>query len=114
MDKMIAVCGTVCSECPGFLATQKDDDAKRKSIAEEWSKQYNATIKPEDINCDGCMSRGKRLFNYCNVCEIRKCGIGKHVENCAHCSEYPCGKLTEFFAFAPEAKTMLEEIRGNL
>ena len=66
MDKMIAICGTVCSECPALLATQKDDDAERKRIAEAWSKQYNADIKPEDINCDGCMSGGKRLFFYGN------------------------------------------------
>ena len=114
MNKMIAVCGAICSGCPALLATQKDDDAKRKEIAELWSKQYNADIKPEDINCDGCMSQGKRVFNYCNVCEIRKCGKERHVENCAHCNEYACEKLTEFFAMAPEAKTTLEEIRKNL
>lgn len=34
MDKMIAFCGIVCSECPAFVATQKDDDAKRKEVAE--------------------------------------------------------------------------------
>ena len=114
MSKMIAVCGTVCSECPCFLATQKDDDAKRKETAETWSKMYNADIKPEDINCDGCMSDGTRIFNYCNICEIRKCAKEKSVENCAYCNEYACEKLTEFFNMAPEAKTALEEIRKSL
>ena len=114
MNKIIAICGIVCSECPGFLATQKDDDAKRKEVAESWSKQYNATIKPEDINCDGCTSGGRRLFSYCNICELRKCGKEKHVENCAHCDEYACDKLTEFFAMAPQARTSLEEIRKSL
>lgn len=114
MDKMIAVCGIVCSECPALLATQKDDDAERKTVAESWSKMFNADIKPEDINCDGCTSGGKSLFNYCNVCEIRKCGKEKQVENCAYCNEYACDKLTEFFTMAPEAKTTLEEIRKSL
>lgn len=114
MNKMVAVCGTICSGCPALLATQKDDDAKRKEIAELWSKQYNADIKPEDINCDGCMSQGKRVFNYCNVCEIRKCGKERHVKNCAHCNEYACEKLIGFFTVAPEAKTTLDKIRKSL
>ena len=32
MDKMIAYCGIVCTECPAFEATQKNDDAKRKKV----------------------------------------------------------------------------------
>lgn len=114
MDKMIAFCGIVCSECPAFVATQKDDDAKRKEVAELWSKQFNVDIKPEAINCDGCMAEGKRIFSYCNVCKIRQCGTEKHVDNCACCEEYACEKLTKFFTMVPEAKTTLEEIRKNL
>ena len=114
MSEMIAFCGINCGECPAFLATQKDDDAKRKETAEAWSKQFNATIKPEDINCDGCIPENKRIFSYCNICEIRKCGREKHVENCAHCSEYICQKLAEFFNMAPEARSTLEAIRKNL
>jgi RecJ-like exonuclease len=113
MDKMIAYCGIVCSECPAYLATQKDDDAERKKVAELWSKQYNFAIKPEDVNCDGCTSKGKRLVNYCNVCEIRKCGKGKRIENCAYCDDYACDKLTKFWANAPHAKASLEKIRKN-
>ena len=113
MDKMIAYCGIVCTECPAFEATQKDDDAKRKNVAEAWSKQYKMSIKPEDINCDGCKSQGKRIIGYCNICEIRKCGKQKQVENCAYCEEYACEKLTKFFAMAPHAKTSLEKIKKS-
>jgi hypothetical protein len=112
MDKMIAYCGIVCTECPAFIATQQNDDAKRKQVAEMWSKQYKMPVKPEDINCDGCISGGKRLLNYCAICEIRKCGQGKGVINCAYCHDYGCEKLTKFFAIAPsEAKASLEKIR---
>jgi RecJ-like exonuclease len=112
MDKMIAYCGIVCTECPAFIATQQNDDAKRKQVAETWSKQYKMTVKAEDINCDGCTSGGKRLLNYCSICEIRKCGQGKGVKNCAYCDEYACEKLTRFLAIAPpETKASLEEIR---
>ena len=113
MDRMIAYCGIVCTECPGFEATQKNDDAKRKETAEAWSKQFNMPIKPEDINCDGCKSEGKRLFGYCNICEIRKCGKEKPVDNCAYCDEYACEKLTKFFVMAPHVKATLEEIRKS-
>ncbi|KUK85723.1 MAG: Uncharacterized protein XE03_1923 [candidate division TA06 bacterium 34_109] len=30
MDKMIAFCGLICTECPAFIATQKNDDIERK------------------------------------------------------------------------------------
>ncbi len=52
MDEMIAFCGSLCYECPAFLATKNDDDEKRVETARVWSKQYNADIKPEDMNCD--------------------------------------------------------------
>jgi len=113
MEKIIAFCGTVCSECPAFIATKNNDEHKRRETARSWSKLYNADIKPEDINCEGCISEGKR-FNYCNVCEIRKCGQDKDVKNCAYCSEYICEKLDRFFKIAPEGKIILDEIkRGN-
>jgi hypothetical protein len=114
MDKMVAYCGLTCTDCPAFIATHKDDDDERKKVAEEWSKDYNATLKPEDINCDGCVTDSENLFSHTKVCEIRKCGKDKKVENCAHCDEYACDRLTEFFKMAPEAKTNLEEIRKNL
>jgi hypothetical protein len=113
MDKMIAYCGIVCTECPAFIATQQNDDAKRKKVAEMWFKQYKMNVKPEDINCDGCKSEGKRLIGYCNICEIRKCGQAKGVENCAYCDEYACDRLTKFHAMAPHAKESLEKIRKS-
>ena len=114
MEKMIGFCGIVCTECPGFLATQKDDDEERRKVAELWSKQYNADIKPEDVNCDGCLSESGRLIGHCKVCEVRKCGQDKSLKNCAYCDEYACEKLNKFFEMAPDAKTNLEAIRNNL
>ena len=114
MDKMIGICGMTCTECPAYLATQKDDDKERARVAEMWSKEFNENLKPEDINCSGCLSEEKPLFGYSAVCEIRKCGRGRGVENCAYCDDYACEKLNKFFETAPDAKNALEEIRKSL
>ncbi len=114
MDKIIAYCGLTCSSCPAFLATQENNDKKRKEVAKMWSEMFKSDIKPEDINCDGCLSEGERIFNHCKVCEIRKCGRKREVKNCAHCEDYTCEKLGKFFEMAPEAKASLEEIRKSL
>ena len=113
-EKMIAYCGITCTECPAYIATQKNDDAMRADTAKKWSEMFNANLKPEDINCDGCISNSERLFSHCSVCEIRKCGKEKEVKNCAYCDEYSCAKLTEFLNMVPEAKATLEEIRKDI
>ena len=111
MKEMVAYCGLVCSECVTYQATKKNDNKARAKIAEEWSRQYQHTFKPEDINCDGCLPVGKRQIGYCRVCEIRKCGSDRKVLNCGYCVEYPCDKLNNFHAKATQAKTKLESIR---
>lgn len=111
---MIAYCGLNCSQCPALLAAQQDDDEKRKVVAEAWSKEFNAAIKPEDINCDGCMTENGRLFSHCHVCKIRKCCQGKDLKNCAYCEEYACKDLSFIINAVPEAKAALEAIRKNL
>lgn len=114
MEKMIAICGINCAECPAFLATCENDDQRRKAVAEMWSKEYQSEFKAEDINCDGCHSLTGRLFSQCKVCEIRKCGQEKDLKNCAFCNEYPCPKLSPFFLMVPQGKATLDEIRKDL
>jgi len=114
MDTMISYCGLQCHKCPAFLATKKDDDNERKKVAEEWSKHYKSDIKPEHINCLGCTSGEDPIFQYCRVCEIRKCAREKGLENCAYCDDYACEKLNDFFKMVPEAMVTLENIRLNL
>ncbi|MBN2379956.1 DUF3795 domain-containing protein [candidate division WOR-3 bacterium] len=113
MNKIIAFCGLECSACPGYIATKNDDDEARAKIAVEWSKAYNADIKPEYVNCDGCTMEGRHI-GYCDECGVRKCASARDVENCAHCENYPCEVLEAFLKMAPRAKANLEEIRKNL
>jgi len=114
MEKMIGYCGIICSACPVLIATQKNDDAERKRVAEIFTNQYGKEYKPEDINCEGCTSDSSRIFSYCNVCEIRKCGREKYVKNCAYCPEYPCEKLSQLFSKYSKAEEILDEIRRGL
>jgi hypothetical protein len=111
MEKMIAMCGINCAECPAFLATRENNVQKRKEVAEQWSKEYQAEFKAEDINCDGCSFGKERLFSHCQVCEIRRCGREKQLKNCATCNEYPCPKLSQFFLMVPQGKAVLDEIK---
>ena len=104
------IISSVKSTIPNRLFNYKE----RRKVAELWSKQYNADIKPEDVNCDGCLSESGRLIGHCKVCEIRKCGRDKNIINCAYCNEYACEKLNQFFKMAPDAKTTLEDIKDNL
>ncbi|GAK50523.1 hypothetical protein U14_01754 [Candidatus Moduliflexus flocculans] len=111
MEQMIAICGLECQNCGAFLATQQNSEQKRIEVAKEWSQMFHADIKPESINCDGCLATSGRLFQHCMVCELRACGMAKGVENCAQCAEYACEKLGKFFQMAPEARGVLDRVR---
>ncbi len=113
MNQMTAFCGLICSDCGAFIATRNNDDEKKAEVAKLWSGQYHVDLKPSDINCDGCTSDGDRLIGHCHVCEIRKCGKQKGVQNCAYCDDYKCEKLDGFFKMVPDAKKHLDEIRSK-
>ncbi|MFA5015587.1 MAG: DUF3795 domain-containing protein [Actinomycetota bacterium] len=109
-NNLIACCGLDCSTCGAYIATKANDDSKRAEVAGQWSAMYNAEIKPEDINCNGCLSKEQK-FSHCNVCEIRKCCMEKELENCAGCEMYACDKLEDFFKMVPDCRTALDKLR---
>ena len=115
MKSNIAYCGLACGSCPIHLATLETDLSHqaemRVMIAEELSRIYGTTAKPEIItDCDGCKINNGRMFTGCADCEIRKCAIPKNIINCAYCDEYPCDKLMKHYAIDPAAKDRLDEI----
>jgi hypothetical protein len=114
MEKMIAYCGLVCTDCPAYIATQENDQEALQKVAEQWSKEFNATLTAEDVLCDGCLTAEGQHIGHWSECKVRACAAEKKVRNCAHCSDYVCEELENFFSFAPEAKSILEGIRKNL
>jgi hypothetical protein len=110
-ERMVAFCGLVCNECPAFIAKRTDDDELRRKAVKEWSSD-DFPLTKEDINCDGCIN-GEELFKYCTMCEVRKCGLERGVNNCAYCDEYPCKNLEGLWEFLQdtEAKEVLDKIR---
>jgi len=118
MEKLIAQCGLDCNVCEAFIATKKNDMAKKAEIAKKWSKAFNIKITAEDVNCVGCRIEGLHI-GYCSQCEVRKCGISSKTEICAFCNEYPaCSTLETFFKMIPgsgadKIKKTLDEIKKN-
>lgn len=103
-DKMLAMCGLECCGCEAYGATEKDDDKLRKEVAKKWSREFGVEIKPEEIQCKGCVSEEGPWFKQCHVCEIRKCGKEKSVSNCSECELYACETITKFHKEVPDAK----------
>ena len=115
MDKMIAYCGLVCSDCPAYVATKANDRAALERVAAQWRQEFGAPgITVESVICDGCVAEGRKCA-HCSECEIRACGMARGVANCGHCDEYAsCDKLAGFFAMVPDAKTVLDGVRAGL
>jgi hypothetical protein len=115
MDRIIAYCGLICTDCPGYVATQANDRDALERVAAQWREEFDApNITVESVICDGCLGTQGRKGSHCFECEIRACGLEHAVVNCAHCADYACEKLEEFFGFVPEARTTLDGIRDGL
>lgn len=115
MDKIIAYCGLVCSDCPAYIATQSDDRAALEQVAARWREEFNAPdMTVEYVICDGCLTDEGHKCGHCAECDIRACGVARGVVNCAHCADYGCEKLEGFFGFVPDARAVLDGIRGSL
>jgi hypothetical protein len=115
MQEMIAYCGLVCTGCPAFVATQNHSDEERKRVVEKWSSDQ-FPLETKDINCDGCLSVGNRIFKFCTDCEVRTCGSAREVKNCAYCNDFVCSKLEKLWEMisGDEARQRLEEIKKTL
>ncbi|MGQ9801442.1 MAG: DUF3795 domain-containing protein [Candidatus Saccharicenans sp.] len=115
MAKILAFCGLDCGDCEAYIATQQNDQAGLEETARKWAEQFGATgLGPEMCICDGCSSGGRLSTAHAATCAIRVCASKRGVLTCAHCSDYGCDILQQFFAFAPVLKEKLDAIRKEL
>jgi len=112
-EKILAYCGLVCNEdCPAMLATQSDDQKLLRETAGRWSSP-DYVLDAQDILCDGCTAKDKRLAEFCSDCGVRACAKERELPNCAFCSDYPCTQLENLWGVlkSPQARERLDQLR---
>lgn len=106
MEKIIAYCGMVCSDCEVYIATINNDQNLRMELAKRYTTDEHVA-KPEDFYCEGCFKiKGEG-------CEVRQCASKKQHDNCAVCDSYSCDLLNKHFDNSPESKAVLDGIRES-
>ena len=113
-DRMVAHCGLICTECEAYEATQAEDMEALERMARETTDPLGTEVTLADMMCDGCIATTGRRIPYCHECSIRICAVQKHVENCAHCNDYPCETLDAFSTPGKPRRATLDAIRASL
>ena len=114
MDRILAICGIVCNECEGYVATQANDEAAKERVVQHWREEYhNPSMDVAYVTCDGCLAFDGRLGGHCLECQIRQCGLARGVANCAYCPDYACDKVEGLLKYVPAARATLDEIRSS-
>jgi len=115
MAKLSSYCGLDCGECEAYIASQKNDRAELDAVAKKWAAQYGGKEMAGDACiCDGCAAGRRVSTAHAATCGIRVCASKRGVITCAHCPDYGCATLQQFFAFAPVLKEKLEAVRRTL
>ena len=115
MERIVAYCGLVCSECESYVATQANDLEALERVAQHAREAFGMEdATAESTMCDGCLTDDGRQISYCAQCKIRACAVERGVVNCAHCEDYACELLDEIFGHSDEARQTLDGIRAGL
>ena len=94
----VAPCGNYCAECPDFRVFVENDDALRRQVASDLTKEVGRDILPEEVGCEGCWGAIHSYFAASLKCEIRQCVETKGFATCAECDDYPCAVFSSQFA----------------
>lgn len=113
MDRIVAYCGLVCSECPSYVHTQAGNMEELVRLAEQARTEHGvADATAESVMCDGCIAVEGRKIGYCDTCEVRACGVAHGVAHCGACPEYGCDRIEAVFQMVPAAREVLDGLRG--
>lgn len=97
MEQIISKCGYRCDLCPAYETNMKSD-ADKQRMSDAWAKYCGFQVPAEQIkSCPGCLAGGADP-----TCTVRPCAIEKDIENCAHCGQFGCEKLTPKMSFVEE------------
>lgn len=107
MEKMIAFCGLICSECPVYIATKTGNTQLQEQLAKDYSTD-SCKFEKEDMICNGCHSADGANEKMCLECPMRKCGMEKNVAHCAECDEYPCQYIEDYVPVGSSNRKVLE------
>ena len=75
------------------------------------------SLPKEGIACSGCKS--DTLYPGCRICGLRSCALGKNIEHCIYCSDYPCKsyrawqRAAKLLPHVQEAAESLEAIKRD-
>ena len=97
MGQLIGKCGYRCDLCPACLPNIKSD-ADKQRMCDALAKYFGLEMSPEEFSgCGGCVKEGGDPN-----CGVRPCAIEKGVENCAHCEEFACDKITAGMSYVEQ------------
>ena len=112
--KKLAYCGARCDEgCELFQATQKNDEALKKKIYEQWNwkERFQVEFDPEKVVCWGCKPVNRTLKIGMAACDIRNCAIENGMEACVQCKNLTACETTswkKWTEFYKQVKKMQE------
>jgi hypothetical protein len=113
--KSLTYCGFKCTtQCTLYRATLENNVELKKKAYEEFKmkEKYNVDFDQDKIFCYGCKPNDKPLSINVNLCEVRKCAIGKRYDCCIECSGLAaCDK--ELWKSFPQFKEKVIEMQKN-
>ncbi|HNR02970.1 MAG TPA: DUF3795 domain-containing protein [Anaerolineaceae bacterium] len=106
--EVISRCGFRCDLCLAYAPNIIAHPENRRVLSDGWFKYFGFRIEPENIYCEGCLSKGATLDN---ACPVRPCVVERELENCAICDQYACEKLAERLV---TYKELAQKVQGNV
>jgi len=101
--ELAAYCGLYCGNCETRRAWKDKDADSLMREAEESGRPV------EEIHCDGCKSDD--VIFWCRQCRIKDCAVGKSLQFCSDCSDFPCQLILEFEHSRPHHEGVIQELR---